>query len=61
MTRVILKKLKLKYFHNIIVLVGSKNLWPCPIFTLGPKARAEEGYSRERVIKVQVVLRHSRG
>ena len=25
--------------------VGSNNLWPWPIFTLGPKARAEEGYS----------------
>ena len=46
---------------NEICCVEPKNLWPWPIFTLGPKARAEEGYSRGRVIKIQVVLRHSRG
>ena len=42
-------------------IVGFNNLWLWPIFTLGPKARAEKGYSRGRVIKVRVVLRHSRG
>ena len=30
-------------------------------FTLGPKARAEEGYSRGHIMKVQIALRHSRG
>ena len=44
-----------------MVGVGPNNLWPWPIFTLGPKARAEEGYSRGWVIKVQTVLRHSQG
>ena len=29
-------------------------------FTLGLKARAEVGYSRGHIIKVQVTLRHSR-
>ena len=42
-------------------IVGPNNLWPWPIFTLGPKARVEEGYSRGWVIKVQIVLRYSRG
>ena len=40
--------------------MGPNNLWPWPTFTLGPKARAEEGYSRGHIIKVQVTLRHSR-
>ena len=44
-----------------MTIVGPKKLWPWPVFTLGPKARAEEGYSQGRVIKVQVVLRHNRG
>ena len=43
------------------IVVGPNNLWPCPIFTLGPKARAKEGYSQGWVIKVQTVLRHNRG
>ena len=30
-------------------------------FTLGPKARAEEGYSRGHTMKVQIALRYSRG
>ena len=30
-------------------------------FTLGLKARAEVGYSRGHIIKVQVTLKHSRG
>ena len=42
-------------------IVGPNNLWPWPILTLGPKARAEEWYSRGWVIEVQIVLRHSRG
>ena len=45
----------------LIKLVGPKKLWPWPVFTLGLKARAEEGSNRGRVIKVQVVLRHNRG
>ena len=40
--------------------MGPNNLWSWPTFTLGPKARAEEGYNREHIIKVQV-LRHSQG
>ena len=47
-------------FYKFIISVGPNNLWPWPIFTLGPKARAEEGYSRGWVIKVQIVLRYSR-
>ena len=30
---------------KIIDFVGPDNLWPWPIYSLGPKARAEEGYS----------------
>ena len=45
----------------VICLVGPNNFWPWPFFTLEPKARAEEEYSRGCVIKVQIVLRHSRG
>ena len=30
-------------------------------FALGPKARAEEGYSRGNTMRVQITLRHSRG
>ena len=44
-----------------IISVGPKNLWPWSTFTLGPKAPAEEGYSRGHLIKVQVTLRHSQG
>ena len=44
-----------------MLTVGPKKLWPWPVFTLGPKARVEEGYSRGRVIKVQVVLTYNRG
>jgi len=51
--------------HDTIIIVytnvGPNNLWPWPIFTLGSKTRAEEGYSRECVIKVQIVLRDSQG
>ena len=33
--------------------MGSNNLWPWPIYSLGPKARVEEGYSSDSVIQVQ--------
>ena len=40
---------------------GAKEIVTLTHFTLGPKARAEMGYSRGHTIKVQVALRHSRG
>ena len=49
-----------KKIKNAIKTVGPNNSWPWPIFTLGPKARDEEGYSRGWVIKVQAVLGHNR-
>ena len=40
---------------------GAREFVTLAHFTLGPKARAEEGYSREHTMKVQIALRHSRG
>ena len=37
----------------IMVSVGPNNLWPWLICSLGPKARAKEGYSPGSVIQVQ--------
>ena len=54
-----LKKKKKKLIF--LMTVGSNNLRPWPISTLGLKTRAEEGYGRGWVIKVQIVLRHSQG
>ena len=48
-------------YIRVYIIVGSNNLRPWPISTLGLKARAEKGYGRGWVIKVQIVLRHSRG
>ena len=48
-------KLKIYFFRKYnymskiflkIYLVGPNNLWPWPICSLGPKARAEKGYNR---------------
>ena len=33
--------------------MGPNSLWPWPIYSLGPKARAEKGYSPGSVIPVQ--------
>ena len=33
--------------------MGPNSLWPWPIYSLGPKARAEKGYSPGSVIQVQ--------
>ena len=33
-----------KYFIYIYIYVGPNNLWSWPIYSLGPKARVEEGY-----------------
>ena len=38
-------------FIVIISFVGPKKLWPWPIFTLGSKARAEEGICRGQMGK----------
>ena len=40
-------------FASIFSTVGPNNLWPWPIYSLGPKARAEKGYSPRSVIQVQ--------
>ena len=36
-----------------ILIVGPNSSWPWPIYSLGPKARAEKGYSPGLVIQVQ--------
>ena len=36
-----------------IISVGPNSLWPWPIYSLGPKAQAEKGYSPESVTQVQ--------
>ena len=41
------------FFLFIIRLVGPNSLWPWPIYSLRPKARAEKGYSPGSVIQVQ--------
>ena len=38
---------------KIIIVVGPNDLRPWPIYSLGPKARVEEGYSLGSVIRVQ--------
>ena len=49
--------LSTNHYVNLISIafsfVGPNNLWPWPIYSLGPKARAEEGYSPGSVIQVQ--------
>ena len=40
---------------------GAREFVTLAHFTLGPKVRAKEGYSRGRTMKVQIALRHSRG
>ena len=40
---------------------GARGFVTLTYFTLGPKARAEEGYSRGPTVKVQVALRRGRG
>ena len=39
------------YIHtDTYIYVGPDNLWPWPIYSLGPKAWAEEGYGPRSVI-----------
>ena len=40
---------------------GAREFVTLTHFTLGPKARAEEGYSRGPTVKVQIALRNGRG
>ena len=44
-----------------MIIVGPNNLWPWPIYSSGPKARAEEGYNPSSVIRVKNGLGRSRG
>ena len=41
------------YVSNPIYIVGPNNSWANPIYSLGPKARAEKGYSPGSLKQVQ--------
>lgn len=57
----------LKLLYDNFIIVGPNNSWANPIYSLGPKARAEKGYSLGSLKQVQNGLgtqlspRHVRG
>ena len=52
-TKRIIFKFYILFNDSQNVIVGPNSWWPWPIYSLGPKARAEKGYSSGSVIQVQ--------